>query len=107
MDPHSRPVTTPQGEVPHGKLGSLAPLSFLSASVVVARNVVAVWTYGELARLQADTDDELQVLVPQLRDHFSPIPLDMLGKVEAEVRAYSVHGEADGDWPCMRESPTA
>ena len=97
MDPHSRPVTTPQGEVPHGKLDFLAPLSFLSAFVVVARNVVAVSTYGELARLQADTDDELQVLVPQLRDHFSPIPLDNMVQVEGVVRAFPVHDEADGD----------
>ena len=103
MDPHSRPVTTEQGEVPHGTLDRLVPLAQLDTVVVVARNVVAVGTYGEHAVPQADTDDELQVLVPQLRDHFSPIPLDMLVKIEAEVRAYAVIDGADGDNP-MREA---
>ena len=106
MDPHSRPVTTEQGEVPHGFLDRLAPLAQLDTVVVVAPNVVAAWAYGDLARLQAVTDDELQVLVPQLRDHVAQIPLVMLGKVEAEVGAVSMSDGADGD-RMVRETPIA
>ena len=51
----------------------------LETGVVVACHVVAVGAHGALAPDQPGPNGPCHVIVPQLRDHYLPIPPDKLG----------------------------